>query len=297
MKRLFLAIALAFSIISLSAQDTVLEPDTANLSFWKYNGIASLNFSQTSLSNWSAGGDNAVAANAIFTGNLKHRKGKWLWNTLLNLEYGLTKTKTGGNQKATDNIALTTQLGYSNDNKWFYTLMADFQSQFAKGYNYPNTDEYISKFMAPAYSNISAGIELRPKDSYYTLYYSPVATKLTFVEDDSLSAKGFFGVDPGEKFRAEFGTFFRATFQKVVMENVKVMSDINLFTAYDNSFGNVDIDWNLLINMKINKYLNANINTSLKYDDDVKAINEDGTKSGPKIQFKEIIGIGIGYNF
>ncbi len=297
MKKLFLALTLIISSLSISAQDTTVEADTANLAFWKHNGIASLNFSQTSLSNWSAGGDNAVAANAIFNGNLKYRKGNWLWNTLLGLEYGLTRTKAGGSQKATDKIALNTQLGYSTDNKWFYTLMADFQSQFAKGYNYPNKDEYISKFMAPAYSNVSAGIELRPKGSYYTVYFSPAAGKFTFVNDDFLSERGFFGVNPGDRFRAEFGTFLRATYQKEIMENVKLMTDANFFTAYDNSFGNIDIDWNMLINMKINKYLNANINTSLKYDDDVKAISEDGTKKGPKIQFKEIIGIGIGYNF
>lgn len=297
MKKLILAIMLITSTMSISAQDTALQTDSTKLSFWKYNGLASLNFSQTSLTNWSAGGDNAVAANAIFNGNLKYRKGKWLWNSLLGLEYGLTKTKTGGNQKATDKIDFTTQLGYSTDNKWFYTLMADFKTQFAKGYNYPNKDEYISKFMAPAYSNVSAGIEFRPKDSFYTVYFSPAAGKFTFVNDDFLSDGGFFGVDPGDKFKAEFGTFLRGTLQKEIMENVKLMSDVNFFTAYDSSFGNVDVDWNVLINMKINKYLNANINTSLKYDDDVAAISEDGTKKGPKVQFKEIIGIGIGYNF
>lgn len=297
MRKIFLAAISIVSSITLFAQDAALEADSTNLSPWKYNGIASLNFSQTSLSNWSAGGDNAVAANAIFNGNLNYRKNNWLWNTLLGLEYGLTRTKTGGTQKATDKIDLTTQLGYSTDNKWFYTLMADFKSQFAKGYNYPNKDEYISKFMAPAYSNVSLGIELRPKDSYYTLYFSPAAGKFTFVNDDILSERGFFGVDPGDKFRAEFGTFLRATFQKEIMQNVKLMTDANLFTAYDDSFGNVDIVWNMLINMKINKYLNANINTSLKYDDDVQAIAEDGTKKGPRVQFKEVIGVGIGYNF
>lgn len=297
MKKLLVAITLIAFSIGISAQDTSLETDTTKLSFWRYNGIASLNFAQTSLSNWSAGGDNAVAANAVFNGNLKHRSGNWLWNTLLALEYGLTRNKAGGTQKAADRIDLTTQLGYSTDNKWFYTLMGDFKSQFAKGYNYPNKDEYISKFMAPAYSNVSLGMELRPKDSYYTLYFSPVAGKFTFVNDDFLSERGFFGVDPGDKFRAEFGTFVRATYQKEIMENVKLMTDANFFTAYDDSFGNIDIDWNMLINMKINKYLNANINTSLRYDDDVKAIAEDGTKKGPRVQFKEIIGVGIGYNF
>lgn len=297
MKRLFLAATLAFPILNLSAQNTALKTDSAKVSQWKYNGIASLNFSQTSLSNWAAGGDDAVAGNAIFNGNLQYKKEKWLWTNLLVLEYGLTNSEKDGSKKATDKIDFTTQLGYSNDNKWFYTMLADFKTQFSKGYNYPNKGEYISKFMAPAYSNFSLGMELRPKDAFYTLYFSPVAAKFTFVSDTFLSDRGAFGVKPGDKFRSEFGTFLRGTYQREIMQNVKLMTDANFFTAYDDRFGNIDIDWNVLLNMKINKYLNASINTSLKYDDDIKAINEDGTKKGPRVQFKEIFGIGIGYSF
>ena len=175
--------------------------------------------------------------------------------------------------------------------------MADFKSQFYKGYNYPNKENYISKFMAPAYSNISIGMEYRPKDSFFSAYFSPAAGKLTFVNDDYLSDLGSFGVDPGDKFKAEFGAYAKGTLEKNIMENVKLMSDANFFTAYDDSFGNIDIEWNVLISMKINKYLNASINTTLKYDDDVKYINTQGEKKGPKVQFKEILGIGFGYNF
>ena len=49
--------------------------------------------------------------------------------------------------------------------------------------------------------------------------------------------------------------------------------------------------------MKVNKYLSASINTTLKYDDDVKITHEDGTIGGPKVQFKEMIGVGLAYNF
>ena len=38
-------------------------------------------------------------------------------------------------------------------------------------------------------------------------------------------------------------------------------------------------------------------NTTLKYDNDVKTFEEDGTKRGAKVQFKEILGVGVAYNF
>ena len=57
------------------------------------------------------------------------------------------------------------------------------------------------------------------------------------------------------------------------------------------------MNWDVLINMKINKYLNATLNTTLKYDNDVKTINDEGEKRGAKVQFKHILGIGVAYNF
>ena len=43
------------------------------------------------------------------------------------------------------------------------------------------------------------------------------------------------------------------------------------------------MNWDVLINMKINKYLNATLNTTLKYDNDVKTINDEGEKRGAKV--------------
>ena len=57
------------------------------------------------------------------------------------------------------------------------------------------------------------------------------------------------------------------------------------------------MNWDVLINMKINKYLNATLNTTLKYDNDVKTINDEGEKRGAQVQFKDILGIGVAYNF
>ncbi|MGV8092682.1 MAG: DUF3078 domain-containing protein [Mangrovibacterium sp.] len=263
---------------------------------WKLKGVTGINFSQTSLSNWSAGGENSLAGNSYLNGSLTRKSERWIWANTLVLEYGLTKTKSQGFQKSTDKIDFSTQLGYSTDSVWYYTALADFKSQFYKGYNYPNKDNYISRFMAPAYSNLSLGLEYRPND-FYSVYFSPTTGKLTFVQDDYLSELGSFGVDPGDKFRAEFGAYLKAKAQRPLMENVGLITSASFFTAYNSSFGNVDIEWDVLINMKINKFLTANINTTLKYDDDVKYIDQNGEQHGARIQFKEILGIGVAYNF
>lgn len=291
MKKLAFALIISLHSFAIFAGDA-----TEEVKPWAYKGVTGVNFAQTALSNWAAGGENSVAGNAYFNGSLIHKSGNWLWENNLALEYGLTNTSSMGTQKSSDKIDFASKLGYSTNNKWYYTGLVDFKSQFYNGYNYPNKVDYISKFMAPAYSNISVGLEYRPNDNF-SAYFSPIAGKLTFVLDDSLSHKGAFGVDKGDKFRAEVGAYLKLRAQRDLMENVKLITKADFFTAYDSSFGNVDIDWDVLINFKINKYLSANINTTLKYDDDVKVIKDDGSQGGPKIQFKEVVGIGVAYSF
>ncbi len=292
MKKKSFAILLALLLpIAGFAQDTNEENKP-----WKLKGNTGLNLSQTSLTNWAGGGENSVAGNLYLNGDLKYSKDRWDWTNNLVLEYGLTNTKTNGTQKSTDRIEFSTKLGLKATDKWFYSAMADFKSQFAKGYNYPNKDKYISRFMAPAFSNIALGMDFKPNDRF-SLFLSPISGKLTFVTDDTLSVKGAFGVDPGDKFKAELGAYVKAQIEQKIMENVTAKSDLNLFTAYNDSFGNIDIEWNLLISMKINKYLNASINTSLKYDDDIKYVDKEGKTRGARVQFKEILGVGIGVTF
>lgn len=185
---------------------------------------------------------------------------------------------------------------YTSLKLWYYTLMGDLNTQFAKGYNYPDKTHYISNFFAPAYSNISVGMEYRPK-SNYSVYLSPASTKMTFVEDDYLSELGAFGVDPGDRFRMEWGAYLKARAELTVMENVNLITTADFFTPYSDQFGNIDVNWDVLISMKINKFLSATLNTTLKYDNDVKTFEDNGEKRGAKVQFKEILGIGVAYNF
>lgn len=293
MKRtFFLALFAAVSTIAYSQTDDKGYEEGK----WVLKGVTGLNLSQTAMTNWSAGGENSFAGNAYLNGSLTHKKGYWLWVSNLVLDYGLSTTKSQGMRKNTDKIGLSTQLGYSTNNTWYYTVMGDLNTQFAKGYNYPDKNYYISKFFAPAYSNVSLGMEYRPK-SNYSVFLSPLSAKMTFVEDDYLSEIGAFGVDKGDRFKIECGAYIKARAEMPIMENVNLITTADFFTPYSKDFGNVDVNWDMLISMKINKVLSATLSTSLKYDNDVKTFDDDGTERGAKVQFKEILGIGVAYNF
>ena len=293
MKKLSFLVLFACMTIFVTAQE---KQDT---SYWKKGGMASITFSQTSLTNWSGGGDNAISTNALLDLFANFNKGKNSWENTMKLEYGLVKQGDQGVRKSIDKIDFTTKYGYKNGGHWYYSALLDFKTQFAKGYNYSNTegddDVKVSNLLAPAYMTLSVGMDYKPND-IFSAYISPLTSKMTIVNDDDLSDAGAFGVDAGDKFRSEMGAFAKLAVNKDIMENVNFKSTLDLFTNYSESFGNVDVVWDVMINMKINSVLTATINTSLVYDDDVDYIDGDENK-GPKIQFKEIVGLGLAYKF
>lgn len=296
MKHILPGILFILSGISIMAQNIKEKHYEKAQKIWELKGISGVNFSQTALSNWSMGGESSLSGTAHLNASLIHRSRSWLWQNNLSLEYGLTKSGSSTSQKAGDNIDLTSKLGYSVNNKWYYTGAIDFKSQFYKGKLHPKEGEYTSKFMSPGYLNLSLGIEYRPNDNY-SIYLSPLAENMTFVLDDYLSSLGYYGVKKGDKLKMETGPYLKSRVEKDLMENVKIITKIDIFTAYNRSFGNFDIDWNLVLNMKINKILSANINATLKYDDDVEYIDKKGNAQGPKVQIKETLGIGFSFNF
>lgn len=294
MTKSLLVAFLMFVGIALNAQET---QDT---SYWKKGGMASLSFSQTSLSNWSGGGDNAISTNVQLNLFANYTKAKNAWENTLKLEYGLLKQGDQGVRKSIDKIDFVTKYGHQASEKWYYTALLDFKTQFAKGYNYAKnekeSDVKVSNFLAPAYVLLSLGMDYKPND-IFSAYMSPITGKTTIVNDDELSDAGAFGVDPGDKMRYEFGALSKLTLKKTVAKNVDLKSTLDLFTAYSDTFGNIDVNWDLMINMKVNKFLTASINTTLVYDDDVEYVDKEGINKGVKIQFKEILGIGLAYKF
>lgn len=264
---------------------------------WKLEGVTGINFSQTSLKNWSGGGENSLAGNTYLNGALNYKEGNWAWDNNLALDYGLASTATLGVRKSTDKIDFASKLGYKATEKLFYTALYDFKTQFTEGFNYgADPKQRISDFMAPAFSTISLGLDYKPSEKF-SLYFSPVAGKLTWVKDDEFSSKGMFGVKPGDTFRGELGTYLKTVFKTPIVENVDLISKADFFTAYNETFGNIDVDWDVLLSMKINKYLSATFNTTLRYDDDVHFIDSDGNSQGPRIQFRQVLGVGLAYKF
>ena len=98
------------------------------------------------------------------------------------------------------------------------------------------------------------------------------------------------------------GAFAKAQLKQEIVKNVSLETKIDLFSNYFDNPGNIDIHWDVLLNMKINDFLSANLITNLIYDDDVDIQidkDDDGIAEevGARVQFKELFGIGLCVNF
>ena len=286
-------------------------------SFWVMENTLGLNVSEVAFVNWNAGGDNAFSAlaNAKFVRNYKFRYVQW--NNDLVLRYGVNIQEGQKLRKTEDAIRFSSSFGYRRDTltSWYYSAKVKFNTQFSNGYKYPDRTMPISRFMAPGYLFIGAGISYIPEGKNFNLYISPLTQKATFVLDQNLANDGAFGVQKavrdstgaiiqeGENKFIELGISVTNEWETPIWENVSLDHRISLYTDYLRSFGNIDIDWELNFEFTVNDFIKANFGTQIIYDDDIRfnqIIADDGSvvSSGvPRIQFRQLLAIGLSYSF
>ena len=286
-------------------------------SFWEKENSFGINVSEVAFVNWNAGGDNAVSGLGFLRFARKYKFSHFQWDNNLELRYGLNAQDGRKLRKTEDVIRLSSNLGFRKDtiSNWFYSVQLNFNTQFSNGYKYPDRDTPISRFMAPGYLLFGAGTSFITKDQKFNLYLSPLTQKSTFVLDQDLADNGAFGVNeaikdvdgniitPGENHLLEIGILITNNFNYKVADNIELKSRLNLYTDYIKSFGNIDVDWELNLNMKVNKFISTSLGTQMIYDDDILfdvVKNDNGTilnPGKPKVQFKQILAVGILYGF
>lgn len=287
-------------------QGDTTRKDTA----WKFGGLVGVNVSQAAFINWSAGGENSIAYTLLGNAFARYEKGKTLWVNSLDVAYGQTRIGDGGKfQKTDDRLEVTSKYGYKVSKSVYVSALGNFRTQFDKGYKLPNDSVSISEFMSPGYLTLALGIDYVPNDNFSVLV-SPVASKMTFVNNQRLADAGQFGVEPamfnefgdktadGENFRFELGASLIAMYNtKLWKESIAFSTKLQLYSNYLDQPENIDVNWEALVSFKINDFLNASVGTLLIYDHDIKITEEvDGEiKSGPRTQFKEVLSIGLAY--
>lgn len=266
-------------------------------STWTFNGNVALSFNQVAFSNWASGGENAYGVNAQLNYSADYKKNKHILNNRLELAYGVNNTQSVGARKTNDKIYLSSTYGYEVANNLYISGLFTFQTQFANGYSYDDdgNSTFTSTFMAPGYLTLGGGLTWTPKP-WFTATLTPATWREVFVLDEELSDAGSYGVDYGKCVFAEAGANLQMTVDKEIFKNVRLYSRLTLFSDYLENPQNVDVNWEVQVNMTINKWLSAFVSTNLVYDDNINITRSNGTY-GPDLQFKESFGIGLQYAF
>lgn len=306
MMKKWMGILMIMSLIfPLFGQTNVDTTKSEKNKYWKFTGLVSLNFSETMQWNWAAGGNNN--GNGILAANVKlvYKKDKIAWETTFDSDYGWMWAPSTNFKwrKSNDKIIFSSKFGWEFHKSWYLTVMANFKSHYSKGYEYTldankvEQETYAYNWLSPSYSDLSIGVDWKPNE-IFTVYLSPVAGRITTAADSLLRKK--YGVELDKSIKTELGATFKAGVNFARIKNFKVISVLTLFTPYNKHFGKIDVDWDLAVSYQFLKVLNVTLGTSLKYYDAVSIMwtdKDEVVHNSPRVQFREIIGLGIGYSF
>jgi hypothetical protein len=276
---------------------------------WKTGGFQAVNFNQVGLQNWSKGGISSSSVTLLGNVFANYKAGNWSWENNLNMAYGLLKNKDEDLRKNEDKIDFSTKVGKKATDKINWAALGRLETQFAPGYDFTDADSnrpVISRLFAPAFVKLSLGIDYK-QFKHLSVFISPAAGKYTFVLDDSIAEMNLYipTTADNNRVRAEFGALVSAVYNNPKLsKTIGVRSTLELFNNFTDgnepNRQNIDVDWQTMFDIKLGKYLGANLFTHLVYDNDVKIeVDPEGQpgKKSPILQVKEVFGIGFSYKF
>lgn len=325
-------------------------PEEVKPDYWTESLKTNIKYGQTTLTNWAAGGDNTVTLQAFVDGNANYKKDDLFWNNRLQLDYGFVYASSKPIlQKSDDRIYLESKLGYKNAEMRNFSFSAnyDFKSQFSTGYDYltpavPDGYESLedlkhkdkinlwkdarkvkSGFLAPAYTNLALGIDLKPW-KWLSLNFAPLTGGVVIVRDEGLRKN--FGMELKEPYkdaskmspetlekfdadmasgdqdligkyyrgaRFEFGAQMKADIAVNVNENFKYTSQLVLFSNYLDKPQNMRVNWDNRFDWKLAKYFSLTFTTNMIYDDKVLIYSDVDGLTKQRVQFKQSLLFGF----
>ncbi len=88
---------------------------------------------------------------------------------------------------------------------------------------------------------------------------------------------------------SEIGSSFKSILSYPLSKEVQLDSKLTFYTNYQK----VEVDWEMVCNMTINRFLSTRISFNPRYDNTI--IEADGSKA--KMQFKQFLSVGFSHKF
>ena len=335
MKRLFLVLSVLAATMAAQAQNTqtAAAEAAAALSaaedvpekvekpkYWEKAIVTNLNFGQTYLSQWAAGGYNNVTLSGGIDASANYAKDKLIGKNRLQLDYGfLYSADKPILQKNKDRIYLESKWGYETPVKHLaYSANFDFRTQFDNNYDYktpkdyagtePTVEEWLnarhlkSGFFAPAYLNLGLGVLWTPAP-WISLNVAPLSGGGVFVTIPEL--RKTYGMELREtgldeadgnnfkSFRLEFGAQLKLDMSWVINDNFAYSTQVTAFYNYLTPAVEPRMTWDNKISWKLAKFFSLNLSTFIIYDPLVQV--NPNRADGKGLQFKEFFELGFTY--
>jgi hypothetical protein len=281
-------------VIEMIPEDIPTEVMVQKPKFWTKKGDFYLQFMQNYVSdNWYKGGESNYSAVGSLTLEANYdNKNKWKWDNKLELKLGFLRSSSDSLHKFKSNedlIRLTSKAGLEAAKNWYYTLQLMANTQFSRGLK-SNDPKTYSDFMSPFNLNLGLGMDYKVatknKRLTGTINFSPVSLNYRYVDRLALSTS--FGLDEGKHSMLEFASNMTADLVWKMNDVATWKTRLYAYTSYKRA----EIEWENTFELRVSKYITANIFLYPRFDDSSTYDDDLGYW-----QFKEFCSVGFSYAF
>lgn len=262
--------------------------------FWKFKGDGYLQFLQNYVStNWHKGGESNYSAVAAANLELNYNdKDRITFDNKLEMKLGVQTSPSDTVHKYKTNndlLRFTSKLGIQAHKKWYYTLQMLAYTQFARGLK-ANDEKVYSDFTSPFDLNLGIGMEYKV-DALGgrlkgTLNFLPFAFNFRYVAREALiSANGIKG---DHHTLEDFASQFTGELKWNIFDQLSWKTRLFAITTYHQA----KIEWENQFELKVTKYISANLFLYPRYDDGNIRDDDMGY-----FQLQEWSSIGLTYSF
>lgn len=287
--------------------------------------------------NWYSGGNSNVSGLFALKGWFNYAKEKWSWDNLVELKYGVTTTFNNDAygrmwHLTDDKTAYSTKAGYAIGAGWNVAANADFETTLFNNYQI-DSPELVSGLFSPIRFYAGIGFDYKYHSDEHNMDFSvmiaPYAYRLVYVHDtrkfmsaDSTSLTtvsdhvGVANKDgnaheitdqaaydaafaagnweeagqyyiPTQMQNDYLGSRVKAQYRQKFNDKISLESTLSFYTNYKG----IEVDWEIVADFVLYKLLTARVSVNPRYD----STGADGWNS--KIQFKELVSLGLAYRF
>ena len=267
--------------------------------YWKTFGNFQGKYTQSHYSeNWYKGGESNHSVLGQINLEANYAKNQTTLDNKLEMKLGYYTTEVDGETKFRTNddlLRFTSKFGLKAWESWYYSAQFQGYTQFMAVYDTKVPTKLKSKFFAPAYGNLSVGMDYKPKfknkNITLSVMISPVSYNCRYVSVDSIATN--FGIDAGKNFKYTVGSRFDGNIKWKFLTDFTWTSKAQFYTSYESA----EINLENTIDYKLSKYFSLQFFCHWRFDDSVKRkTNKKGELMGYG-QFKEFFTLNFNYQW